>query len=94
MMNKDPHEDLEKFLYTKSKDWYYEDEYRFGLYNNSNVALQFGAEVISEIILGCKISSEHKKKVLSIYDKYKHNPKLYQAKRSDEEFKLVFEEIS
>ena len=85
--------DLYKLLYTKSKDWNYEKEYRFILYDQTNKIVSIGNNIISEIILGCRISSDNKKLILDICNGYEHKPKVYQAKTSNKKFELEFEQI-
>lgn len=76
---------------------FYEKEWRIvsGLRDKSKPyeIIPFAKEEVKAVYLGCKITEENKRKVISIIkDKYPWTA-IYQAKKSDNEYKLVFDKI-
>ena len=85
--------DLYKMLYTKSSHWSYEQEYRLSYWNHPNMSLDISFNVISEVILGCKISKNNKKKILLVISKFDSNISLFQAHKHSTKFDLHFEKL-
>ncbi|RCW82520.1 DUF2971 family protein [Halanaerobium sp. DL-01] len=85
--------DLYDLISIKSKDWSYENEYRLVLWDKVNFKMNFGTEIISEIVLGCKADKSDVNKTKNICDNYNHEVKLYKAIKSNKNFEIVLEEI-
>ncbi len=93
--------DKQSTLFTKSKEWKYEYEYRMimplekiGLNKNNLYLEKFPASMIKAIYLGCNIGDNKKK----ITDIIKHNPnlkdiKIYESYISKKYYKLNFNRI-
>lgn len=85
------------FSLTKGKDWKYEKEWRIvsGLRDKSKPyeIIPFAKEEVKAVYLGCKISDENKRTVIDII-KYKYPwAEIYQTKKSNNEYKLLFDKI-
>lgn len=94
--------DLTKYYHelitTKSKHWEYENEWRviFPREEDSgkeSVLLDFLPEEIEAVFLGCRISDADKSLILDLVKLNFPWTKIYQAKRSQTEFRLHFDEI-
>jgi len=76
----------------KSKIWSYEQEVRMTVFDGPE-KLSFDAELITEIVIGCKTNPKHKDRILDIVAaKYPH-ASVYQAKLSRDSFALDFDKI-
>ncbi len=90
----DAEQRIVKPLITKSSAWEYENEYRLISLSGVNFSLHLYDGIITEIILGCKISHTDKNMIQRILRTKKSNIKLYQALMDDNDFNLKFEEIN
>jgi len=89
-----PDEELVKKTMTyKSKDWSYEDEYRFILMTGTNKSITIQEAIIESITLGSKMPSDHKEEILGILKSWTSKPKLYEAKMKSDKFGLDFKPI-
>ena len=79
--------DLMSVLNTKSSLWAYEREIRLCKAAGANNALPFRPEVIKEVILGCKISPQHRSEILAVAAALP-TVQLYEARVNDEAFVL------
>jgi hypothetical protein len=86
--------DLEKTLYTKSKFWKHEDEYRLILKNYSGKPYIFGMEAVTEIILGLEISKEDEALLLEKLVNSKSKAKVMKAIRSKSQYTLEFVDVT
>lgn len=86
-------QDMMTLLCTKSKHWSYEQEFRLIYWDHVNTNLTIGHDVISEIILGCRIPDQNRKMVLSILSDKKCPARVYQAHKHKRRFELVLEQI-
>lgn len=76
------------FLYTKSNDWSYEQEYRFFETRKARTKVNISNEVFSELIFGCKMP-ESTKREISIFALEKYpSIKLFETAIDDEKFQL------
>lgn len=66
-------------LYTKSKEWKYEDEYRCVSMNYIG-QVSYNPYNLKEIILGCKMTDPKKNEVRKLVQKMQHPPKIYEAR--------------
>lgn len=71
-------EAFNKLIYTKSKDWEYEDEYRLAIPYTHGL-LSFPASDCVEIIFGCKMLESEKNELIEIAKKLNPNIKFYSA---------------
>lgn len=79
--------DLMRVLNTKSSLWAYEREIRLCKADGANKALPFRPEVIKEVILGCKISPQHRSEIMAVAAALP-SVQLYEARVNDEAFAL------
>lgn len=85
--------DLYKMVYTKSKHWSYENEYRLTYWDHPNTSLNINYDIIKEVILGCKISKDNKNKVISIIKRSSTKIHLLQAHKHNTKFDLYLGRI-
>ena len=81
------------FIATKSKYWRYEDEYRLAYWYHPNEAVEFGPELISEVILGCRIDEADEERVLGALASANSNATVLRARKHDRKFELVMEPV-
>ena len=91
-------EGFQELLKYKSRDWEYENEYRFLIYKRTDLQKYIHEELIpkesiSKVILGCQVSDEHKKEIIAVLNQYPDKPILEQAIRLPFSYKLIFEKI-
>ena len=84
-------ESYTKSLLIKSKDWKYESELRFILFDFPNKALIVPDGIIDQVILGCRITKENEKELIQIAKKKKIE--LQQAVLKQDTFGLDFNMI-
>lgn len=94
ILNDDDNKKLLKILFTKSKHWEYEYEWRITNYKEGAGEHIFPAELLDGVILGANISNADRKQVMSWRNKYEHDIKIYQAKLKDAEYGIELESIS
>lgn len=73
---------------TKAKFWSYEVEYRIFKNINDGRIKVLSADTITEIILGCNMTNEHKSEILQTVGEYYPNTKVYQMKPKNHSFDL------
>lgn len=79
---------LEKILCVKSTSWSYEDEFRFIVNYCSNKTVKYKAEIVDQVIFGCKMNFEMKKNIIEFLSKEFPKCKIYEMKLSKTQFKL------
>jgi len=84
---------LQRTLLVKSENWRYEEEYRYILFDHTDLPLQIPRSVIVEIILGCQMPDKYRQEIIEVLRAHTEHPTLFQAKKMDLEFGLDFEEI-
>lgn len=84
---------MTKLIYTKSKLWDYEDEYRLTRIHHSNTVMNFKPESLIGIYLGCKMPVEYQMEIIAIAQKRFPWAKIYQMQLSKENFELSTGEI-
>lgn len=96
----------EILLFSKSPHWRYERELRM-LHNLKHADLRiepeaggdtvylfkFPVETVREIILGCRMSDSLRQKIVTVAKEKYPLARIFQAKVSDTEFKIVIEEV-
>ena len=82
-----------KVLKTKSKEWDYEQEWRLVLWNATQVALQAGSLIVSEITLGCRVDPNRRTELLLFMDKIEAPIPVYEAVKHRTEFRFQFVKI-
>lgn len=90
-------EDLEKLeatLYTKSKCWAHELEYRLIFYNYVSKNYIFGTDAVAEVLVGLRVSEENMEKLLNQLTISNSKAKVKRAVRSHSTYSLDFKEIS
>ena len=95
----DEYESFYHKFFTKSKDWYYEEEYRIVNFihpnkdaDSSSRLLKYDADFIDEVILGIKMSESDRKEIIDICKNL--GVKVYQAVEKNFEFEVDRYEIS
>lgn len=87
-LNDDTIEFINNLLFTKSKDWVYEDEYRIIKINAANSTFKIPLEAIVDITLGCKFPIEDKKEIIAIVKSKIPSCEIYEATLSKTKFEL------
>ena len=82
---------------TKSKDWEYEKEWRVVTSMRDKFKdyeiLRFPPEEVAAIYLGCRTTDESKREIIEIANDKYPDAKIYQARKHEREFSLVFEPV-
>lgn len=89
----DEGEDRERYvslLISKSQDWDYEEEYRFIYIGKNRLSRGINSNIIKRVIFGCQMPLEHRIEVAEIVRARLPNTQLWEAVRSNEQFKLEF----
>ena len=81
-------------LNTKSPEWEYEDEYRLTKGGAANKPFELPKEAITEVVLGCNMSSEHRKEIIEVLDNKLPHVKIFDATTSLEHFRLNISEAA
>lgn len=87
-------------LTTKAEEWKYEHEWRYiltlpeALMSQIDFILKLPDGIISEVILGCRMSRERIDEIVGIVEGKSIKPKLFKANRSKDSFSLRIEEIT
>ena len=84
---------LEKALLTKAKHWEYEKEWRIIDHESGPGIKHFPAHILTGVILGCKISDEHRDMLTSWCSSRSSDIALYQAKQSSVTYSLEIVKI-
>jgi hypothetical protein len=79
---------MAKLLYTKSKDWSYEDEYRITRINHPNVSIKFNPEALIGIYFGYKMSPEKQLEIIEKAQPLYPDVKFYKMELGKEKFEL------
>lgn len=85
--------DIEDLIYTKAADWAYEMEFRLVYWGRKDFAVELGVQAISEVILGCRVSLEHRDKVICAYSSLSEPPKVFQTKKDKDSFRLQLDRL-
>lgn len=86
-------EQMQAKLLIKAEDWEYEKEWRIINHDNGPGIYNFPKELLTGVILGCKISEEYKKIIKELIANRKPQPKLYQAEKNKDAFSIDIIEI-
>jgi hypothetical protein len=84
-------------LLTKANDWAYEQEWRVVYHGREPVALsddKFEPRQFTAVYFGCRTSEQDRKEISSLASAANPNIEMFNAKKSDREFTLVFEKIA
>lgn len=94
--------DMDKLLAThaiKSKDWYYEHEFRVIILNFKRTLtkidrlIHFPDSIIEKVVLGCKMSVEHEEEIKEVLRNKPIKIPIYKATKKSFEFGLDFIEV-
>lgn len=80
-------------LAIKPIDWFYEEEYRAICLNATNFVMLLKNGEIDTVVLGCRITDDHKNEIIEVLSKKKERIDLIQAKQIRASFELGFEKI-
>jgi len=94
MLSGNGENDLMTLITTKSRDWIYEQEYRLIRWDNADSSISIGCAALAEVILGCRISSDNRDRILSIVQNNGIHIPVYQAYQEDFRFSLRLEHIN
>jgi len=86
-INPDPDQHIQR-LFTKSRHWAYEKEYRFIKADSAGTTIELNNEAIKEIILGLKMSEADMNEILKLKNNKYPNAKIYKCELSKSEFKV------
>ena len=84
---------VQRLLTIKSSDWAYEKEHRLILVGETDKEIILDEGTIVEVILGCRMSSEHKDEIITVLRQRPTRVRLFQAKEKRKRFGLDFLEI-
>lgn len=79
---------MTKLLYTKSKDWRYEDEYRMNRINRPNTSFNFNHRALTSIYFGCKMPYEQQIEIINLVEGLYPWASLYKMELSKTTFNL------
>jgi hypothetical protein len=82
-----------KIVWTKSKDWEYEEEYRVLWWKGANKPLKIPDGIIRRVVLGYQVSPTDKTEMISILRSRAGRISLFQAKPKEDSFGLRFDFI-
>lgn len=74
---------LVRSMWTKSKEWEYEQEWRVTTTKYTGIAY-YGSDVLKRIIVGCKMPQEHIREVEKLVEELQVKPLLLQAKLKED----------
>ena len=81
-------------IYTKSRDWQYEQEWRVVLptqdSSSGHTFINLREEELDSIYLGCKMAESDKQEILGITKTQRKNIRVFQAEKDAKIFKLNF----
>ncbi len=80
----------------KSDNWDYESEWRIIVdveNHNNNRYFEFPENMLTGVILGCRMPEDNKKTIIDYITKRKSETKIYQAKVNDNKYELDIKEI-
>ncbi|SHJ23736.1 Protein of unknown function [Hymenobacter daecheongensis DSM 21074] len=83
---------LIKMLNVKSSIWAYEKEVRLTMFKGPEKAA-FKSELITEVVLGCKISDDHQQRLLKLMDERYPHATVLKVKLRRGEFALDFDQL-
>lgn len=84
---------VNSFIATKSIDWKYEQEQRLVYLHHVDEALSIGHAAITEVILGCRISSQNRDEIVSLCRSKVPHARILRAEKDDRSFALKFNDI-
>ena len=88
MLHKEDANEIMQFLTTKSVHWSYENEHRIIHWGRPSTVIRFGSDIISEIVLGCRMASQERESIIQ-YCKANHPQlKVMRSEPDESEFKL------
>ena len=87
----DSSEQITKILYSKSKVWSYEQEYRLTKINASDTTVRFTPDEVEEIIIGCSTNDSNTESILNICKCNLPGVPVFKAKQKRQDFKISFE---
>jgi hypothetical protein len=86
-------EKTNKIVWTKSKDWEYEQEYRVLWLAGANKPLRIPDGIIRRVVLGCQVNPTDKTEMISILRSRATYISLFQAESKENSFGLRFDVV-
>ena len=80
-----------RIVAVKSTHWSYEQEVRLVTWNGAGVILDCGPDLVSEVVLGCRISDADEVRVFGALLRAGSDATVYRARRHDRRFELVLD---
>lgn len=90
--NQDSKEYLFRRLYTKSKEWGYEEEFRIAIKNFTKKTITIPKEIFTKIIFGYRMNEGSKIEMFEVCKNLLPNVKFYQAELNREMYQIDLEE--
>ena len=87
-LEKDEGEHIMKFVTTKSSVWSFEEEQRLIFWDHPNTVVQFGPELIAEVILGCRMRDATREQVIDVCRKNLPGVRIYRAEPDARRYRL------
>jgi len=84
---------ITKLLYTKSEDWFYEDEYRITRIHCANTSIRFDPSALIGIYFGYKMPPEHQVEIIDRAKPLYPHTKFYKMDLSKDKFELEIGEV-
>ncbi len=84
---------IEKILLTKAVGWEYEQEWRIILPEKGGTSQELDPDALISVYLGCKITEQNKKTVISWCLQRKQKPKIYETRVDESSYSLKDNEI-
>jgi hypothetical protein len=84
---------VDRILLSKAKCWAYEAEWRIIDHETGHGLQHFGPEILTGIILGCRITETHEKLILKWLSERKSPLNVYKAKQSSDGFNIRIEKL-
>lgn len=85
----DSSDEVLRFITTKFNDWAYERELRLVHKDHAEEAFDFGKDIVKEVFLGCRMSEEGRKKVITHCQENLPMARVFIMKPEPEMFRLV-----
>jgi hypothetical protein len=90
--NSSPQEKFKKLLLTKAINWKYEKERRIIYPENGDK--EFPPEIVTGVIFGCQMETTERDELIKILGKRDLKPRLYEAKKKEDQFGINIFEVN
>jgi hypothetical protein len=82
-----------QLLYTKSKRWAYEDEWRVTFARATNRVVKSPFQILDSIILACAMKPDQRKEIIDLNKQRSHPVQIFEAVRNEFEFTLEIKPV-